>query len=340
MLKRALFIKTKNLGDAVILTSAVAALPNGWQVDVICFGESSPLYEGVPKIARVLAVRRGARGWSALTEAFHLYKALIGCRYNLIAQFSDDWRGAILARFLRSDMSVAMQTSRRPKVWHRSFTRLAKRAARRHSADLDVDLIRRVGLYSGEAPPYSPPQSEASSLEARAWLQERGLTPGEFLVVHPFSRWKFKELSRETIVDLLGRLHSKGERVVVSGSLSDAESISDLLALGPDLAQPMIGLSLQTLSSVLSQAKLVVSIDSLVIHLASANRVPMVAIFGPSGELNWRPWRVRHEVVEQSTVYPCRPCGQDGCGGSKVSQCLQTIDATAILNAMSLLNLR
>jgi len=26
-----------------------------------------------------------------------------------------------------------------------------------------------------------------------------------------------------------------------------------------------------------------------------------------------------------STVHPCRPCGIDGCGGGKVSECLTTL---------------
>ena len=47
---------------------------------------------------------------------------------------------------------------------------------------------------------------------------------------------------------------------------------------------------------------------------------PVVALFGPSGENEWGPWRVPHRVV--TSAHPCRPCGNDGCGGGKVSECL------------------
>ena len=47
----------------------------------------------------------------------------------------------------------------------------------------------------------------------------------------------------------------------------------------------------------------------------------VTALFGPSGELEWGPWGVPHRVVA-SEAHSCRPCGLDGCGGSKVSDCL------------------
>ena len=36
--KKAIFIKTKNIGDSIILTSAIRALPDDFKcVDIVCF---------------------------------------------------------------------------------------------------------------------------------------------------------------------------------------------------------------------------------------------------------------------------------------------------------------
>jgi len=59
---------------------------------------------------------------------------------------------------------------------------------------------------------------------------------------------------------------------------------------------------------------------------------PSVAIFGPSGDKEWGPWNVAHRVVA-SIAHPCRPCGQDGCAGSKVSACLTELPVEAALTA-------
>jgi heptosyltransferase-3 len=47
---------------------------------------------------------------------------------------------------------------------------------------------------------------------------------------------------------------------------------------------------------------------------------------------------VAHRVVA-STRHACRPCGNDGCGGSKVSECLTTLPVARVLDEVrSLLN--
>ena len=66
-----------------------------------------------------------------------------------------------------------------------------------------------------------------------------------------------------------------------------------------------------------------VVVYSLACVLVTLLLYPAVALFGPSGEKEWRPWRVAHRVV--STNHPCRPCGNDGCGGGKISECLTTL---------------
>ena len=77
--------------------------------------------------------------------------------------------------------------------------------------------------------------------------------------------------------------------------------------------------------------------DSAGCHKQRARRqsvqTPVVALFGPSGELEWGPWRVPHRIVA-SGEHPCRPCGNDGCGGGKVSECLTRLPVEAAMAAV------
>ena len=59
---------------------------------------------------------------------------------------------------------------------------------------------------------------------------------------------------------------------------------------------------------------------------------PVVALFGPSSDVEWGPWRVAHRVVA-STAHRCRPCGNDGCGGGKVSECISRLPLDSVLQA-------
>ena len=46
----------------------------------------------------------------------------------------------------------------------------------------------------------------------------------------------------------------------------------------------------------------------------------------------WGPWRVRHEVVAMD--WECRPCGRDGCEGSKISRCLTEMPPEMVFKAL------
>jgi len=332
--RKALFIKTKNFGDAVVLTSAISALPEDFSVHVLCFAEVSSLYIGLPRVEQVWVVRRGVRGVASAREAFSLLRGLRGVRYDLLAQFSDDWRGALLSRLLRPVLSVARQTQRRGSFWHNSFHVAAKRVSNglRHAADADVDLLRAARLYVGPAPCYISPIQLLAAGHGDSFLGDNQLEECSFVVLHLTSRWSFKELplpvSRDVIVGLLDR----GFRVVTTGDEQDAPRVSAVLAgFSGVQVVPCLGRSLSVFAGVLSRSSALVSIDSFSVHLASALQIPSLCIYGPSSEVIWAPHRVPHRVVTQSDRFSCRPCGLDGCGGGKVSECLRTIGSGAIL---------
>jgi heptosyltransferase-3 len=337
MARRALFIKTKNLGDAVVMTAAIQALPPDYLVQVLCFEDCADVYSGMGRIEKLWTVGRGRRGLAAIKEGLALFRNLRHFDFDLLCQFSDDWRGAFLARFLRVKLSVAGQSTRRPDLWHQSFKVIARRSnvARRHAAELDVDLLRAARIFTGEAPPYLGVGQSSPRLADDAVLKAYGLRHQDYVVFHLASRWSFKELSVETARDLIRDLAAEYHHVVLTGSESDRNKLEALLqGTQPDNLISCIGASIPVFSAILKQAIALVSIDSFAVHLASAHAVPIVAIFGPSGELNWRPWRTPHRVVTQTELYPCRPCGQDGCAGSKVSECLRTLSTRKIIASL------
>ena len=107
--KTALFLKTKHLGDSIILTSAIAALPHDFVVDVLCFKESTAIFAMHPRVRHVLVVPRHLAGFARWREYWRLLTIMRNQQYDVLAQFSDDWRGALLARILNAKISVARQ---------------------------------------------------------------------------------------------------------------------------------------------------------------------------------------------------------------------------------------
>jgi heptosyltransferase-3 len=202
----------------------------------------------------------------------------------------------------------------------------------------DIDLLRSVNLYQkSEAPAYNLEINTAQKNKLSLWLKHHKVDlNAKLVVIHASARWKFKEIPVSTWAKVIDELKSKNINVVISGSQDDLktnELIFDLCESKPVLTKDF---SLSDTAALYQRANLVLTIDSMSTHLASAVKTPVVSIFGPTNEKNWGPWITKSKVVTMTTkddmIFACRPCGQDGCEGSKISQCLVQLDANVILS--------
>jgi len=125
---------------------------------------------------------------------------------------------------------------------------------------------------------------------------------------------------------LIDQLTAAGHQVVLT-SAPDKEELAMLEQIQGLLKRPVGSLagqlSLKELAALIARAKLFLGMDSVPMHMAAALQVPTVVLFGPTFNNEWGPWQVRSRVM--ATEMSCRPCGRDGCGGSKVSECLSMI---------------
>ncbi len=331
----ALFLKTKHIGDSIILTSAIEALPVDFQVDVLCFQDSEAIFKMHPRVRKVYVVPRHLKGFSKWLAYRKIFLEMRTAQYDLLAQFSDDWRGAYLARFLNVRLSVARQADKRGSIWTRSFDCIAKRPATdRAAAELDVDLLRRANLYQGvQAPAYRLFPLAKDTQAVSAWLDHQELQSQDIILIHASARWKFKGWLNESWVDVIDHLHQKGHTVVITGGANDFSFNQGIASRCQKVPKVTEKFSLGMTAALMAKARLLVSIDSMSIHMASAMRLPVIALFGPSNENIWGPWQVPARILPQnsSQSFICRPCGLDGCAGSKKSMCLYAITADQVL---------
>jgi len=335
-----LFLKTKNIGDSIILTSAISALPKDYQyVDIVCLPESEPIFKMHPRVRHVFVIPRHLKGFSKVTAYIKFYQEITSYSYDLLAHFSNDWRGALLQRIFPAKLSVARKTHRRGQFWHQSFDILTESLDDlRPIAEQDVDLLRAVGLYGNvKAPSYLVKTSINQKSKIKNWLSKHSVSSNKKLVViHAPSRWKFKELPIATWVNVIDKLNEKKIEVVLCGSKEDLLTNQAIYALCK--MKPIItnNFSLEDTAALYSLAHLVLTIDSMSTHLASATQTPVISIFGPSNEKNWGPWGGKHRVIaltsQDAPTFACRPCGQDGCEGSKISQCLVQMNPSMIIH--------
>jgi heptosyltransferase-3 len=272
-----------------------------------------------------------------LGAEWRLLGALRARRYDLLVHLSDHARGAWLARALGARYRVAPVVPGRGGFWSNSFTHLYPVVAngRRHQVELNLDALRRIGVQpdAEERRVLFVPGAEAEARAAQL-LAEHGAPERGFVHLHPASRWRFKCWPVQSNATLADRLAEAGHRVVLTAA-PDAEEVAMVGEIARRAASRPLNLagklSIKALGALTARARLFVGVDSMPMHLAAAMGTPTVALFGPSGELEWGPWRVASRVV--TSAHPCRPCGLDGCGGGKVSECLTTIGVDEVLGA-------
>src|SRR6185436_2239283 len=223
--------------------------------------------------------------------------------------------------------------------WRSSFSHLYKRprGTPRHTVELNLDALRRLGIYPEEGEKsltmHPGPEAEARVDEL---LAKAGLAPRGFIQVHATSRWLFKAWTESRNAELLRRLVRDGHKVVITAAPDPRERaiVGRILAEAAVPVTDLSGaLSLRELAALSARARLFFGVDSAPMHIAAAMGTPVVALFGPSGEKEWGPWRVPHRVV--TSDHPCRPCGNDGCGGSKVSECLTRLPVDRVHSAVN-----
>lgn len=129
-----------------------------------------------------------------------------------------------------------------------------------------------------------------------------------------------------------------GARVILVGTPADgAQAVLQVMR------KPAVNLSGQTslpeLAAVLKRCDLFVGADSGVMHLAAASGVPVVALFGPSNHLAWRPWTAAGRSVVVRLGVTCSPCSYVGHGvglrdGCWHRSCLADLQVAQVMRAI------
>ncbi len=337
---RVLVTKLRHHGDVLlsspVFTTLARAIP-GAQIDALVYRGTEALLAGHPAIAQVHTIDRAWKEQGVVTQAgaeVRLLRTLRARRFDLLVHLTEHARGLHLARLLRPRWSVTRERASRAPLWQRHFTHFYRQpeAARRHTVEANLDALRRIGIYPEPADKrlVLVPGADAQA-RGDALLATHGLAAQGFIHLHPGSRWLFKCWPAARTAELLDRIVADGLRVVVTGAPDERERelvATILAATAPASRERTVDLTgqltLPELACIAHRARAFVGVDSAPMHIAAAMGTPVVALFGPSGEMQWGPWGVAARVIA-STAHPCRPCGLDGCGGGKVSDCLTTL---------------
>lgn len=332
--RKVLVIKLRHLGD-VLLTAPVfsalkKALPHA-KIDAFIWSECVPMLEGHPSVDGWIEYDRS---WKKLRlkrlfkEVFLLRK-IRSQNYDLVINLTEGDRGALAAKISKAPIRVGFDPKKKG-FWGKKglYTHVVKACpGLRHTVERNLDALRALGIF---------PKLEERELflhvpESAVSTVKKLTSSDSFILIHPASRWRFKCWPVEKMRELTQELLAKGEKLVFSSGPDPMEkAMVDEIVKGFPVLNLAGKVSLKELGALIQLAKTLISVDSAPLHMASALKIPTVAIFGPTSDVTWGPWKnPKARIVAQP--FSCRPCYQDGCGGSKVSDCLHSLPVSKVI---------
>jgi len=349
-LHRVLVIKLRHHGDVLLTSPVFSVLKNHaphLEIDALVYQDTAEMLSLHPAISQVHTIDRKWKSAGVFTQAraeWKLLSALRARRYDLIIHLTEHNRGAWLTRLLGARYGVVEKLRGKGRFWYNSFSHHypIPIGRWRHRVELNLDGLRRIGVYPTEQERHLTlvPGEEAETFIDQA-LEQHGLRGKSFLHLHPTSRWRFKCCPEEKMSELIDTLQQEGHRVVLTAG-PGTDEMAAVKRITASLSAPVTDLSgrlsLKQLAALTARAQAFIGVDSAPMHIAAAMGTPTAVLFGPSGDPEWGPWQVPHKIITSN--HTCRPCGNDGCGGGKLSECLQTISVAEVLEAVHSLPLQ
>lgn len=146
------------------------------------------------------------------------------------------------------------------------------------------------------------PIDESEESSARARLKSLKLEPHRFVCIHPGARDIRRRWPVDNFAFIANKLAHAPYPIVLTGSAQEAAILS---SLQEKIDRPVINivetfghLSIGELAGMLKYARLLISNDTGVSHVASALKLPSVVIFSPySNPHRWRPLDTQRHII-------------------------------------------
>lgn len=349
---RILLVKLNHIGDTLLLTPTIRWLRQRFpesRIDVVVRKGCEGILAGNPDINQVLAMARPEKAQRTRADSREnrrlAWRLLFSSRYDFAFDLSNSDRAKWLVLLSRARV-------RGINDWHaelggkrRLFNAFSHFAwGRAHQVLRDFRTVADIVAERSSEPPaadsaagplvFEPSVSTAQLADALPALR----VGQPFIVLHPASRWAFKEWLAERWAGLADALSSRGYQIVLSAG-PDAREREICATIAAQMQRAAVltdgRLSLAQLGRLLGEARLYLGIDTSVMHLAAAMQTPSVVLFGPSSEWSWRPWQVSQQLVLGDCE--CKRTREFVCDKTTIMPCMAGIQVDSVLTACNAL---
>jgi heptosyltransferase-2 len=357
--RRILVVKLASLGDLLTVTPALRSLRTsipGAHIGVLTTPGTAPALRGLDSYDEVIgfdkfAFDRPLDGLHGLPAAFGLARVLRAGGWDTLLLMHHLTTTYGIAKYAALSLAsgaqrrIGLDNGRGPAASFLTETAVDRGFGWRHEVDYWLSVAEVIGARH----PGTPRLELYVTPDDAAWAERRWddlrLGAASVVLLVPgsgaFSRARRWAPRRFAAVGRALREQHDLEPVVLSGLEPDEEALAQSVAeqIGRETRVLPPAPSPQSLGGLLRRCRLIVANDGGVVHVATAVRTPVVAIFGPTNDRAWGPYPVddpAHQVVRERLA--CAPCVHRGHRfgtpqGCPARTCLAIVDVARVVAA-------
>ncbi|MDO8293499.1 MAG: lipopolysaccharide heptosyltransferase II [Gallionella sp.] len=307
-----LVISPSWVGDCMLMQPMLMRLRQrhpGCCIDALAPPWTEKLLRAMPEIHEVIA-NPFPHGALQLAARYRLGKQLRAARYDQVIVLPNSWKSALVPFFARIPLRTGFVGESRHVVLNDA------RKLDKQKLPLMVERFAQLAEEPcGEIPrPLANPKLTISDTQRDATLHKLSLTLDQPVAVFcpgaeygPAKRWPAAYYA-----NIAQRLRQHGYTIWLIGSAKDKHAAEEINQLAEGQCTNLCGSTdLGDALALLACARLVISNDSGLMHLAAALDKPMIALFGSSSPQFTPPLSAQAQVIKLDIE--CSPCFKREC---------------------------
>jgi lipopolysaccharide heptosyltransferase II len=202
----------------------------------------------------------------------------------------------------------------------------------RHEVRRQLDLLAHIGIR-GVDEHLSLHVPDIASRAIRSRLDALGIDQRRpWIVAHPGATAPSRRYPVDRFGEVLRRLHVRtGWPIVLTGSRGERRLVDDVRRAADGLGTSLAGeLSMAEMAALVAVAPLVLTNNSLPVHLAAAVGTPVVDLYALTN-IQHTPWAVPNRVL--SVDVPCKGCRRSVCPLGH-TRCLHAVEPRDVVDAI------
>jgi heptosyltransferase III len=338
---RVLFIRLRNLGEAVLDTANLRALKRfrpDLQITTLVEAIYTDLYDADPDLKAIPLTRGSQDKRSSLTSRLSIIQTIRRHKFTAVINLHGGPTSAQLTFMSGAKHRIGASHFRNGYAYNLRVPPSEEILGRTnlHTVESQFGWFKWLGLPNETPAPTQLFVADNPRTTARAKLQAAGVDQHQpYAILAPTNEFYTKRWMPERYAAIAEQLIARGYQVVLTGAPT-AEQIAQVTSVQAATSQnltSLTSLSIGELMAVIADAKVFIGNDSGPAHIAAAVKTPLVVLFGPASSVRWRPWTEECAELVQND-FACNPCAMYTCTEFAEPECIRSITIEQVMKAV------